>query len=57
VLALFALLLRGRLIGDRERAFADATRRLRDSRSSLTEAQRLAHLGNWDWNIEMGDLR
>ena len=29
---------------------------LRTSRASLLEAQRIAHLGNWDWNIEKNVL-
>ena len=29
---------------------------LRKDRSSLAEAQRIAHLGNWDWNIVTNEL-
>jgi PAS domain S-box-containing protein len=29
---------------------------LRKSEASLSEAQRIAHLGNWDWNIETDQL-
>lgn len=29
---------------------------LRKSQSNLTEAQRLAHLGSWEWNIETNEL-
>jgi PAS domain S-box-containing protein len=29
---------------------------LRRSEQSLTEAQRIAHLGNWDWNIAINEL-
>jgi formate hydrogenlyase transcriptional activator len=29
---------------------------LRRSEYSLSEAQRIAHLGNWDWNIETNEL-
>jgi PAS domain S-box-containing protein len=29
---------------------------LRRSETSLTEAQRIAHLGNWDWNIQTNQL-
>jgi PAS domain S-box-containing protein len=29
---------------------------LRKSESNLAEAQRLAHLGSWDWNIETNEL-
>ena len=30
---------------------------LRKDQSSLAEAQRIAHLGNWDWNIVTNELR
>ena len=29
---------------------------LRRSEASLAEAQRVAHPGNWDWNIEANEL-
>jgi PAS domain S-box-containing protein len=29
---------------------------LRQSEASLSEAQRIAHLGNWDWNIQTNQL-
>jgi diguanylate cyclase (GGDEF)-like protein/PAS domain S-box-containing protein len=29
---------------------------LRRSEASLTEAQRIAHLGNWEWNIKTGEV-
>ncbi|AAM05038.1 sensory transduction histidine kinase [Methanosarcina acetivorans C2A] len=29
---------------------------LKESESSLTEAQRLAHVGNWDWNLMTGEV-
>lgn len=29
---------------------------LSKSRESLAKAQRIAHLGNWDWNIQTGEL-
>jgi PAS domain S-box-containing protein len=28
---------------------------LRDTEAALMEAQRVAHLGSWDWNLETGD--
>lgn len=28
---------------------------LRDTEAALLEAQRVAHLGSWDWNLETGD--
>jgi PAS domain S-box-containing protein len=30
---------------------------LRKSEASLREAQRIAHLGNWDWNVPANELR
>jgi len=30
---------------------------LRERQASLAEAQHIAHLGNWDWNIETNELR
>lgn len=30
---------------------------LRSSEASLSEAQRVAHMGNWDWDVRTGDLR
>jgi PAS domain S-box-containing protein len=32
------------------------TSELRNKEQSLTEAQRIAHLGNWDWNIRTNEL-
>ena len=40
-------------ITDRRRAESE----LRRSETSLAEAQRIAHLGNWDWNIVNNSLR
>ena len=34
----------------------EVERELRDSRESLTTAQQIAHLGNWDWNIVTNEL-
>jgi len=34
-----------------------AEEKLRQSEASLAEAQRMAHLGNWDWNIVTNELR
>lgn len=33
-----------------------AAERLEKSEASLARAQRMAHLGNWDWNIATGEL-
>ena len=30
---------------------------LRKSRAKLANAQRIAHIGNWEWNIEMGGMQ
>jgi PAS domain S-box-containing protein len=43
----------GRDISDRKRA----EEALRKSEASLAEAQRIAHMGNWDWNIKTNQLR
>ena len=32
------------------------TAELRESEQSLANAQRIAHVGNWEWNIDTGDL-
>jgi PAS domain S-box-containing protein len=40
-------------IGDRK----VAEEALRGSQESLAEAQRIAHIGNWDWNILTNELR
>jgi len=34
-----------------ERALVESERRLRESEALLAEAQRIAHLGHWDWDI------
>jgi PAS domain S-box-containing protein len=34
----------------------EAYKSLKESENSLTEAQRIAHLGNWDWNIVTNGL-
>lgn len=33
-----------------------AEEKLRSSEASLAKAQRIAHLGNWDWNMATGEL-
>jgi len=33
-----------------------AEERLRRSEASLAEAQRIAHLGNWDWDIQTNEV-
>jgi PAS domain S-box-containing protein len=39
-----------------EELVKERTDELRESERSLAEAQRIAHLGNWDWNMITGDL-
>ncbi|MFX1561270.1 MAG: response regulator, partial [Promethearchaeota archaeon] len=34
-----------------KRALVESERRLRDSEAKLAEAQRIAHLGHWNWDI------
>ncbi|RLC32440.1 hypothetical protein DRH13_01735 [Candidatus Woesebacteria bacterium] len=34
----------------------EAEKKLKDSKESLTTAQQIAHLGNWDWNIVTNEL-
>lgn len=36
---------------------SDSENSLRRSEAGLAEAQRIAHLGNWDWNIVTNELR
>lgn len=33
-----------------------AEKALLEAKEGLTKAQEIAHLGNWDWNVETGDL-
>ncbi len=35
----------------------ERTAELRKSEARLVNAQRIAHLGNWDWNVKTGSLR
>jgi diguanylate cyclase (GGDEF)-like protein/PAS domain S-box-containing protein len=30
---------------------------LRKSRAKLANAQRIAHIGNWEWNVELGEMQ
>ena len=39
-----------------ERALVESEHRLRDSEAKLAEAQRIAHLGHWDWNITLDNI-
>ncbi|MBI5782251.1 MAG: EAL domain-containing protein, partial [Gammaproteobacteria bacterium] len=48
----------GMLVGIRDLTRArQAEEMLRESAASLANAQRIAHLGNWDWNIATDELR
>lgn len=39
-----------------ERLVAERTKALEESEASLAEAQRVAHVGNWDWRIPTNEL-
>ena len=39
-----------------ERALVESEHRLRESEAKLAEAQRIAHLGHWDWDIIKNNL-
>ncbi|MFW9805383.1 MAG: PAS domain S-box protein, partial [Candidatus Thorarchaeota archaeon] len=39
-----------------ERALVESEHRLRESEAKLEEAQRIAHLGHWDWNITLDNI-
>ena len=39
-----------------ERLVAERTKALQESEASLAEAQRVAHVGNWDWRIPTNEL-
>ncbi len=40
-----------------ERERRQAKERLRERERDLTEAQRLAHLGSWDWDLQTGQVK
>jgi PAS domain S-box-containing protein len=44
------------LVKERTSQLEKAYRSLKESEKGLTEAQKIAHLGNWDWNIITGEL-
>jgi len=53
-----APMLRAQLERDKEeRERRRAEDALRRSEASLSDAQRIAHLGNWDWSIDTNELR
>jgi formate hydrogenlyase transcriptional activator len=43
-------------VQERTKELARANEQLRKNQQSLSEAQRIAHLGNWDWNIMTNEL-
>ncbi len=42
----------GKLVEERTTELEKAYKSLKDSEKGLAEAQKLAHIGNWEWNIE-----
>uniref|UniRef100_Q466R1 histidine kinase n=1 Tax=Methanosarcina barkeri (strain Fusaro / DSM 804) TaxID=269797 RepID=Q466R1_METBF len=44
------------LVKERTSEVEKACNSLKESKRSLSEAQRMAHLGNWDWNIITNEL-
>ncbi|MHC1755145.1 MAG: PAS domain S-box protein [Methanosarcina sp.] len=45
-----------KLVEKRTMKLRKAYRLLKESEKGLAEAQKMAHLGNWDWNIVTGEL-
>ncbi len=43
-------------VRERTAELQNACNSLRDSEKSLVEAQRMSHIGNWDWNIVAGKV-
>ena len=46
-----------RLLGRAQRQLGTSLRGLRESRRRLINAQRMAHLGNWEWDLASNTLR
>ena len=42
-------------VKERTGELEEAYRSLKESEKGLAEAQKLAHIGNWDWNVETGE--
>ena len=42
-------------VKERTGELEEAYRLLKESERGLAEAQKLAHIGNWDWNVETGE--
>ncbi|MGB9927000.1 MAG: PAS domain S-box protein [Methanosarcina sp.] len=45
-----------KLVEKRTAQLENAYKSLKESETSLSEAQKMAHLGNWDWNIVTGKI-
>ena len=45
-----------KLVKERTSELEEAYKALMESEKSLAEAQRMAHLGNWDWNLVTGEV-
>jgi PAS domain S-box-containing protein len=43
------------LVKERTAELQKAYQSLKESEKGLAEAQRMAHIGNWDWNVETGE--
>jgi PAS domain S-box-containing protein len=44
------------LVKERTTELEKAYNSLKESENNLTEAQKIAHIGNWDWNIVTGEV-
>jgi PAS domain S-box-containing protein len=44
------------LVGERTSKLQKAYNLLKESERGLAEAQRMAHIGNWDWNLATGEV-
>ncbi|KKG10043.1 PAS domain S-box protein [Methanosarcina sp. 2.H.A.1B.4] len=45
-----------KLVEERTRQLAKAYNSLKESEKGLAEAQKMAHIGNWDWNLVTGEV-
>ena len=45
-----------KLVGERTAELEGAYNSLKEIETSLSEAQKMAHIGNWDWNIVTGEV-
>ena len=44
-----------KLVKERTAELEKAYQSLKESEKGLAEAQKMAHIGNWDWNVETGE--